>query len=144
MHSPGTIAEACCCGLPIMLSSYLPGQESGNVGFVVDGGFGAYSGEPSTIASTVCGWLDDDDRLREMSELSLAASRPAATEQIADDIAALVHSTDAPAAAPPREMPSTTMTPLRWKQMLKAARKANAKRVSASFPVAGMPAAAAA
>ena len=50
---PGTIAEACCAGLPIMLSGFLPGQESGNVGFVVDGGFGDYSAEPTTIAETV-------------------------------------------------------------------------------------------
>ena len=27
---PGTIAEACCCGLPIMLSGFLPGQVSGH------------------------------------------------------------------------------------------------------------------
>ena len=52
---PGTIAEACCCGLPIMLSGYLPGQESGNVGHVVDGGFGAYSSDPSELARTA--WL---------------------------------------------------------------------------------------
>ena len=87
---PGTIAEACCCGLPIMLSGHLPGQESGNVGFVVDGGFGAYDAEPESIASTVCGWLEDEETLRAMSERSKAASRPSATGNIADDIVKLV------------------------------------------------------
>lgn len=34
---PGTIAEATIRGLPVMLSGYLPGQEEGNVPYVVDG-----------------------------------------------------------------------------------------------------------
>lgn len=32
---PGTICEALACGLPIILSGYVPGQEEGNVDFVV-------------------------------------------------------------------------------------------------------------
>ena len=35
---PGTIAEAAVRGLPTMLSSFLPGQEAGNVPFVVNHG----------------------------------------------------------------------------------------------------------
>ena len=84
---PGTIAEACVCALPIMLSGHLPGQESGNVDFVVNGGFGAYSRAPSTIAQTVCDWLSDDEVMRDMSERSLRHAHPGATERIADDIA---------------------------------------------------------
>ena len=87
---PGTIAEACCSGLPIMLSGYLPGQESGNVAFVVDGGFGAYASEPAKIASTVASWLAEPQRLAQMSERSLLAARPLATERIADDIIELI------------------------------------------------------
>ncbi|CAN0052001.1 unnamed protein product [Ectocarpus sp. 12 AP-2014] len=34
---PGTIAEATIRGLPVMLSGYLPGQEEGNVPYVVNG-----------------------------------------------------------------------------------------------------------
>lgn len=94
---PGTIAEACCCGLPIMLSGYLPGQETGNVNFVVDNQFGAYNSEPKEIANTVVGWMSDPQLLKEMSERSLASSRPGATERIADDIVELI---DAPALAP--------------------------------------------
>ncbi len=95
---PGTIAEACCCGLPIMLSGFLPGQESGNVGFVVDGGFGAYASEPAQIASTIAGWLADPQRLAAMAERSRRAARPRATEQIADDIVELIR----PARVEPR------------------------------------------
>ena len=31
---PGTIAEAACCGAPLLLTSHLPGQEKGNTEFV--------------------------------------------------------------------------------------------------------------
>ena len=33
---PGTIVEAASIGLPVLLTSYLPGQEEGNVDFVVE------------------------------------------------------------------------------------------------------------
>ena len=34
----------CYTGLPIVLSCFLPGQEAGNVPYVVEGGFGLYNG----------------------------------------------------------------------------------------------------
>ncbi len=37
---PGTICEALACGLPIILSGYVPGQEEGNVDFVLRNGVG--------------------------------------------------------------------------------------------------------
>jgi len=83
---PGTIAEACSRGLPVMLSNFLPGQEAGNVKFVVEGGFGKYSSKPSVIAKTVSGWLDDSALLEDMSAKALSAGKPEATQQIADDI----------------------------------------------------------
>lgn len=83
---PGTIAEACASGLPIMLTSFLPGQEAGNVPFVVDGGFGAYSKQPKKIAKIVSEWLHDPELLSEMSEKSRGAGRPEATKAIAQDL----------------------------------------------------------
>lgn len=84
---PGTIAEASICGLPCMLSSYLPGQEEGNVPYVKDNGFGSYSGNPQVIAETVCSWLESDDMMESMKAAALEASRPSATLDIARDIA---------------------------------------------------------
>lgn len=46
----GTIAEASTRGLPVMLFNFLPGQEEGNVPFVIKSGFGDYSKEPAVIA----------------------------------------------------------------------------------------------
>ncbi|MGH3394031.1 MAG: MGDG synthase family glycosyltransferase, partial [Streptosporangiaceae bacterium] len=37
---PGAIAEAACCGAPMLLSSRLPGQEAGNIGVVTAAGAG--------------------------------------------------------------------------------------------------------
>ena len=53
---PGTIAEALICGLPILLSGFIPGQEAGNVPFVVENGVGAYCNSPDGIAAIVSGW----------------------------------------------------------------------------------------
>ena len=38
------------CGLPILLSGFIPGQEEGNVSFVVQNGVGAYRDSPEDIA----------------------------------------------------------------------------------------------
>ncbi len=35
---PGTIAEAACCGTPLLLTSHLPGQERDNAGLVIAAG----------------------------------------------------------------------------------------------------------
>ena len=87
---PGTIAEASICGLPCMLSSYLPGQEEGNVPFVEEAGFGTYSGDPKKIAETVSMWLSSPEMLREMKEAALVAARPTATVDIAKDLAKML------------------------------------------------------
>ena len=137
---PGTIAEACCCGLPIMLSGHLPGQESGNVGFVVDGGFGAYSSDPSAIAKTVAGWLDDDEKMASMSERSLRASRPGATRKIADDIAALVkHDHLSPPRAPggstfQQNLPAARNNILHASRAAKRNRRSPLQRTAGAMP----------
>lgn len=83
---PGTIAEGCIRGLPTMLSSFLPGQEAGNVPFVVGGGFGAYAPQPERIAQTVCEWLEDPELLKEMSANAKAQGQPRAATTIAEEL----------------------------------------------------------
>lgn len=87
---PGTIAEAAAMGLPCVLSSFLPGQEAGNVDFVADAGFGALHEHPASIGRTVREWLDKPAQLEGMAEAALAAARPDATADIARDLAKLV------------------------------------------------------
>lgn len=90
---PGTIAEATIRSLPIMLSTYLPGQEEGNIPYVTEGGFGAYSKDPKVIGETVTSWLLDDKKLKEMGEKARLAARPQATTAIARDIGRMLWTT---------------------------------------------------
>lgn len=83
---PGTIAEATTRGLPCMLFNFLPGQEAGNVDFVIDNGFGSYSKNPSTIADTVTSWLEDDEILATLSNKAKEAACSASTITIASEI----------------------------------------------------------
>lgn len=83
---PGTIAEAAAVGLPIMITSFLPGQEAGNVDIVLDGGFGDFRIRPKKIAEGVASWLLDEEKLNKMSELSTAAGNPYAASDIVEDI----------------------------------------------------------
>eukprot|EP00291_Cryptomonas_curvata_P012571 CAMPEP_0172183576 /NCGR_PEP_ID=MMETSP1050-20130122/19069_1 /TAXON_ID=233186 /ORGANISM="Cryptomonas curvata, Strain CCAP979/52" /LENGTH=466 /DNA_ID=CAMNT_0012857223 /DNA_START=221 /DNA_END=1618 /DNA_ORIENTATION=+ len=64
---PGTIAEAAIVGLPTMLSSYLPGQEAGNVPYVINSGFGDYDADPRRLGAKVAELLSDEARLKDMS-----------------------------------------------------------------------------
>lgn len=85
---PGTISEAAAVSLPIMLTSFLPGQEEGNVDYVTDGGFGAFipDKDPVGIAEEICVWLNDPDK---MAKLSVAAGKkgaPHAARDIAKEI----------------------------------------------------------
>ena len=85
---PGTISEAAALSLPVMLTSFLPGQEEGNVDFVVDGGFGAFCKDTDTlaIAEEVALWLNDELKLKEMSDAAKKLGRPHAARDIVQQI----------------------------------------------------------
>lgn len=81
---PGTIAEASSLGLPVVLTSFLPGQEEGNVDFVVEKQFGLFQSDsnPNKVAHTVCELLQNPDRMTEMSLHARKAGMPNAAEDI--------------------------------------------------------------
>lgn len=83
---PGTIAEAAAVGLPVMVTSFLPGQEAGNVDIVLNAGFGDYCEEPETIALEIACWLQEPLLLDEMSRKARGVGSPHAAEEIALDI----------------------------------------------------------
>jgi len=83
---PGTIAEAAALGLPVMITSFLPGQEAGNVDIVLDGEFGASHKKPKAMAAVVTSWLQDEAKLDEMSLRSAAVGNPNAASNIVEDI----------------------------------------------------------
>lgn len=65
---------------------FRPGQEEGNIPYVVDAGFGMYSSDPIVIGRTVREWLTQPEVLRQMQQAAYTASRPNATLDIAKDI----------------------------------------------------------
>jgi len=85
---PGTISEAAALSLPVMLTSFLPGQEEGNVDYVVDGGFGSFCQDTDTqaVAEEVALWLNDEEKLKEMSEAAKKAGHPYAARDIVKQI----------------------------------------------------------
>lgn len=84
---PGTIAEALICGLPIILSGFIPGQEEGNVPYVVDHGVGVHEEQPKAIAAIVARWFGPErEHLREMAERARSMGHPHATFDIVRSI----------------------------------------------------------
>lgn len=84
---PGTIAEALIKGLPIILNDYLPGQEKGNVPYVVDNGAGVFTRSPKETAKLVAEWFSTKtDELKRMSDNALKLAQPNAVFDIVKDI----------------------------------------------------------
>lgn len=85
---PGTISEAAALSLPVMLTSFLPGQEEGNVDFVINGGFGAYvnDSDPIAVAEEICMWLTDDKKRSELSRAAKEKGKPYAARDIVKQI----------------------------------------------------------
>jgi 1,2-diacylglycerol 3-beta-galactosyltransferase len=75
---PGTISEALVCGLPIVMNSRIPGQEDGNVRYIVEEGAGRWA--PRAVRR----WIANP-KLRESAATSCRRiARPQAAEDIAD------------------------------------------------------------
>merc|ERR1719148_634216 len=83
---PGTIAEAAAVGLPVMMTSFLPGQEAGNVDVVLESKFGEYNNKPTEIGDIVTSWLLDAALLEQMSKAAMVAGNPYAADEIVEDI----------------------------------------------------------
>lgn len=84
---PGTIAEALISGLPIVLSGFIPGQEEGNIPYVVDQGVGEFTTDPAKIAGIVARWFGPErERLAAMSAKARSLGHPQATFDIVKSI----------------------------------------------------------
>ena len=85
---PGTIAEAAALSLPVMLTSFLPGQEEGNVDFVTNGGFGSFISDkdPIGIADEVGEWLTNEELATNLSIKAKANGAPNAARDIVQHI----------------------------------------------------------
>ncbi|MFN2568031.1 MAG: glycosyltransferase [Candidatus Dormibacteria bacterium] len=89
---PGTIAEALCSGVPMLLSSYLPGQEKGNVGWVEETGAGKYVPKVEDMVHAVRELaIDGSPAYASMREAVRRAARPEATAEIANLVVRFAH-----------------------------------------------------
>jgi len=90
---PGTVAEAFVKSLPMIIFAYLPGQEEGNMQFVVDNDLGIYSTDAEVIGATASSWLADPERLAEMRRRAKTFAMPSASIDIARDLGVVYGST---------------------------------------------------
>jgi 1,2-diacylglycerol 3-beta-galactosyltransferase len=81
---PGTISEALACHLPIVISGYVPGQEEGNVEFVIQNKVGALALESTTLIDTLRRLLKPGSQeLRQWTANAQRISQPIASFDIA-------------------------------------------------------------
>jgi 1,2-diacylglycerol 3-beta-galactosyltransferase len=98
---PGTIAEAACSGAPLVLTSYVPGQERGNAEYVTDAGAGLYAPRPRQLAAAIGRLHGDPAALAAMRDAAVKLSRP----QAAADIARLIADLSVAPASLARQVP---------------------------------------
>ena len=84
---PGTIAESTCCGVPLIVTSHLPGQERGNTEYVVGAGAGRYAPTVAGLVREVSRLRRDPAALARLRSASAALGRPHAAASIAALIA---------------------------------------------------------
>lgn len=80
---PGTICEALNVGLPMVLYSKLPGQEDGNVSYIVEGGAGVWAPSPKEIVSALRCWLTDLTSYEAALNACRRLAKPSAAREIA-------------------------------------------------------------
>jgi 1,2-diacylglycerol 3-beta-galactosyltransferase len=81
---PGTLSEAFITGLPVIISSYIPGQEAGNLRYVLEHQAGAYAPDPDQIASLIGAWLQPGNpTLNQMALNAAKLAQPEAALKIA-------------------------------------------------------------
>lgn len=80
---PGTISEAFIVGLPIILYSRMPGQEDGNVDYVISEQAGVWAPEPEHVVSTLRLWLEHPEERQRVAENARRLARPQAAREIA-------------------------------------------------------------
>jgi len=80
---PGSISEGFICGLPIVMYAYLPGQEEGNIDYVLDGQAGFWAPTADAVVEAVRTLADDPAARWQMAEASLRLARPNAATDIA-------------------------------------------------------------
>jgi 1,2-diacylglycerol 3-beta-galactosyltransferase len=99
---PGIIAEAACCGTPMLLTSHLPGQERGNTALVLGAGAGRTARGAGGMTRELARLRGDPDSLTALRAGCRRLARPGAAADVAALIAGLAPVPGPPAPLPPR------------------------------------------
>ncbi len=83
---PGTISEAFVAGLPIILYSRMPGQEEGNVDYVIEKGAGVWASSPEQVVTVLRYWIENPEERKKTARISKRLARPDASMNIAQKI----------------------------------------------------------
>ena len=97
------VSEALACGLPLLLINAIPGQESGNVDYVVEGSAGDVARDPFEALEILCHWLTNK---RELYKVRRQNARRLGYPQASYDVARLVWTV---AAVPAEVSPGDAM-----------------------------------
>ena len=101
---PGIIAEATCCGTPLLLTSHIPGQEKGNAEIVTGAGAGLRVPGVRQLVAEIDRLRRDRRAMAAMSAASAWLGRRCAAADIADLIADLVPADLVPADLVPADL----------------------------------------
>lgn len=94
---PGTICEALACGLPLILNSYLPGQEEGNVTYVLENNVGSIVHNSLELVDVLRRLVKPGSQvMRQQLENAQRVSRPGTSFEIANHILSFLPPTNEP------------------------------------------------
>jgi 1,2-diacylglycerol 3-beta-galactosyltransferase len=80
---PGTISEAFCAGLPMILYHRVPGQEDGNIPYVINAEAGIWAPKPDRAIRAALRWIEFPEIRNRYAESSRCMARPQAARDIA-------------------------------------------------------------
>ncbi len=80
---PTNITEAASSGLPMIIYGRLPGQEEGNVDYVVDEGAGVWAPLPSEIMKVIKRWTKHPNLRQAAADTSRSLANPQAARNVA-------------------------------------------------------------
>src|SRR3984893_5252779 len=80
---PGAIAEALATGVPVSITGFLPGQESPNVDYVVESGFGMFAPKEAELFDEIRVLAEGGPTWQEMSRRAVELAHPYASADIA-------------------------------------------------------------
>lgn len=105
-------SETLACGRPLIFSSAIPGQESGNVKYVTSAGAADWAPKPPLVLSHLARWLENDcSLLKQRTANAARLGDPRSVYQVADLIWELVTSEPVPVQPEPN-LRTAAMFPL--------------------------------